>query len=282
MNTEVRERNRIIVALDALDPHDVALNMARHLHSAATNEFRGLFVEDTFILQHAQSSLAKEVSLSGRERPLQRTMLERQLRAQSTRIREQFESAASQLGLYHSFRVARGELLAEVMDQANQAYALVLSLTKNSLRLNELVQTVLERLPPEPLSLLVLAREGWFSGHFILVLVTDPDAEQNTLQTAARIAKQSDSPLKIILGGKALEERESRVPEIVRNLKAQGVELAEIVPMTSLSAPSIVQLARNHHAKLLIIPSSSPINRELVCETSKNLPSALMIIRSPD
>jgi nucleotide-binding universal stress UspA family protein len=280
VNKRSSKRSRIIVALDSIDPRDVALEIARHLHRATAYEFLGLFVEDTYILNHAQSRLAKEVMLSGLERPLQRSTLERQLRAQSTQIRQQFEAAASQLGLFHSFRVARGELVAELVQQAQEAEALVISLTKNSPRLNELVGTAMERLSEAPLPLLLLAREGWFSGQCIVVLVADPDIENAVLQTAAGFAKQSRSPLKIILTGEALAQREACLPEIARNVHAEGVDSAEVIAMKTLSGSAIAQIARTNHARLLVVPSSSPVNLDLIAEMSKNLSSALMIIRS--
>jgi hypothetical protein len=280
MTSLSRERSRIIVLLDATDPRDVALDIAQYLQFATAHEFLGLFIEDTHILNHAQSRLAREVMLSGLERPLERSALERQLRAQSARIRQQFEAAASQLGLFHSFRVARGELLAEIIEQAHEADALVLSLTKNSLRLNKLVQTAMERLSEAPPPLLLLARDGWYTGRCILVLVADPNSDSPALQTAARFAKASKTPLKIILTGEALAQREQCVPEIARRLRSKGVELAEAIPMTTLNGQSLTQLAGNHHARLLIVPFSPPVDLDLISAMSKNLTSALLVVRT--
>lgn len=280
MNTVSRRRNRIIVALDAVDPRDVALEIARHLRNSTAYEFLGLFVEDTYILNHAQSSLAREVMLSGKERPLERDTLERQMRAQSSKVRQRFEATASELGLLHSFRVARGELLTELVEHAHDADALVLSLTKNSIRLNELVLVALERLAEAPVPLLLLAREGWLSGASILVLVSNPGLEHTVIQTAARLAKQSQSPLTLILTGEALRKRETSMAEIACDLEAEDMEPAGVIPLANPSGPALVQVARNNHARLLVIPSPAPFDPDLIAEMGKKLPSALMIIRS--
>ncbi|MCI0654328.1 MAG: hypothetical protein L0Y38_02435 [Methylococcaceae bacterium] len=280
MNAGSRARIRIIVALDSVEPRDVALEIARQLQFAREREFLGLFIEDTHVLDHARSRLAKEVMLSGTERPLNRNTLERQMRAQSTQVRQRFEAAASQLGLRHTFRVARGEFLAELLEQAVDADALVLSLTKNAIRLHELVGTAMERLSTAALPLLLLAREGWFSGLSILALVADPKLEIQALQTAARFAKRSKSALKIILTGEALAERDSWLPKFSLDLHAEGVNLAAIIPMARLSGPAILQVARNHQARLLVVPSSLPLSHDLIVEISKKIASALMVIRS--
>lgn len=267
-----------MVALDSDNVRAAALELARHLRSDTPYELLGLFVEDIHLLRHARSRLAREIMLSGRERPLERYALERQVRAQSVQIRQRFQAAASALGLTHSFIVARGELLAELIRQAGEADALVLSLTKNSLRLNELVRTGMQQLSEAPFPILLLAREGWLTGRCILV--ADPTGDESVLRTAARLAKESKSSLKIVIGGETSTERKESVRETLRELEDRGVEDAEILSVATLDAPTLVRIARQTQARLVVLRSPPQTDARLIAELCNQLSSALMLVRS--
>lgn len=271
--------HRIVIALDAADARDTALGLARHLRGERPYELVGLFVEDTYVLGHAHSRLAREIMLSGGERPLEVNTLERQMRAQSTLVQRRFEAAAAQLGLPHRFRVARGELLAELLEEAGQAEALILSLTKNSLRLNEMIRTAMARLSQAPLPLLLLAREGWLSGHSILAIVTNTDGENSMLRTAAQLAKESQTPLKLVLADAALADNDAYRQHIAATVEAAGAELAEIIPITTLSSSAIVQAARSNEARLLILSATLAGDQNLIVELSRQLTSAIMFVK---
>ena len=128
MNTGGKRGARIVIALDAAAQHATALDIVRCMISETFPELLGLFVEDVRLLEHAHSRLAREVVLSGAERPLELGALSRQLRAQSEQVRRSFEAAAATLGLPHTFQVARGEFLAALANRAAEAEALVVSL----------------------------------------------------------------------------------------------------------------------------------------------------------
>src|SRR5690606_10436723 len=105
--------SRIVVALDPAGGAEAAVEIAA-LVSSGTAEVVGLLVEDVRVLEHARSPLAREIVPSGRDRSLDRNLLERQFRARSAAVRARFEDAAARLGLRHAFHVARGDPLAEV------------------------------------------------------------------------------------------------------------------------------------------------------------------------
>ena len=112
--TEAQKRSRVLVALDAPDAKEFALDLARLVSLTTAPELLGLFVESTRLLEYAGSRLAREIMLTGRERPLERALLERQLRAESAQARAWFDAAATRLGLEHTFEVARGDFGAEL------------------------------------------------------------------------------------------------------------------------------------------------------------------------
>src|SRR3970040_589441 len=155
MNAAPPKASRVVVALALADGWNFALELARYVALTSTTELLGLFVENTRILEHAQSRVAREVMLTGRERPLERTALERQMRAQSAQMRASFEAAASRLGFPHAFQVARGEIGAEWVQCAGEAEALVVGLAKEFRRTSEWLRAAPPRLFAAPLPL------GW-------------------------------------------------------------------------------------------------------------------------
>ncbi len=137
MTDEPRGFGRVVVALDAGDGRDFALELARHVSESVSPELLGLFIENVRLLDYARSRLAREITRTGLERPLSRELLERRIRSQSAQAKLHFEQAATRLGLSCSFRVTRGEMAAELLAEAAEAEALVLSFAER-------------QAPPEP------------------------------------------------------------------------------------------------------------------------------------
>lgn len=122
--------NRILVALDT-SPHSVAaLEAAVQLAEEWGAELVGLFVEDLDLLRLAQLPFAREVSAySARLRAIGPEDLELQLRAQAARLRRQMARLAMRRGVQWSFEVSRGDIVAELLDQAEDADLVILGKT---------------------------------------------------------------------------------------------------------------------------------------------------------
>lgn len=122
--------NRILVALDT-SPHSVAaLEAAVQLAAEWGAELVGLFVEDLDLLRLAQLPFAREVSAySARLRAIGPEDLELQLRAQAARLRRQMARLAMRRGVQWSFEVSRGDIVAELLEQAEDADLVILGKT---------------------------------------------------------------------------------------------------------------------------------------------------------
>jgi nucleotide-binding universal stress UspA family protein len=107
---------RILVPLDASAASLAALAAAVELAERMDAELVGLFVEDVRLLHLAALPFASERGVFGsRGRPLNPEGMEQSLRAQAARAELALSEAAGRRRLRWTFRVARGQVLAEVL-----------------------------------------------------------------------------------------------------------------------------------------------------------------------
>lgn len=112
---------RILVALDA-SPHSLAaLETAVDLATKMHAELCGLFVEDVELLRIAESPWAREVAYpTATAGPLNRTIMERELRAQSEQIRSTLATAAHRAQVRWSFQSVRGQVTSALLAAATE------------------------------------------------------------------------------------------------------------------------------------------------------------------
>jgi hypothetical protein len=262
---------RIVLALDAPSVDDLAIEIARELASVPTFELLGLFVEDQWLLEHAKSPLAREIAMSGLDRPLEAGRLERQLRAQATQARGLFEAAAARAGVRHGFQVARGELGDVLLQAAANAEAIVVALTRSERRRG----ASLGVLARAGLRALLFARESWL-GRNVLAVVEARGESREPLRVAARLAELTRSPLHLLPTAEARAD-ESVLAQI-DELRARGLALQLLPPSARLTADAIARSARD--ARLLILPShGAQEEQSLIEQLLDKTRAALLLIR---
>jgi hypothetical protein len=282
MSSRPPPSSRIVVALDPSGPSEVTLEIARHIPSGLATELLGLFVEDIRLFEHARSRLAREVVLSGRARPLDVATLERQIRAQAAKVRARFEAAAAKLGLPHAFQITRGEVIAELLREAAQADALVVSLAAGATRQQAWWSAALRELAEAPLKAVLFARDGGSTGSGIVTVTARAEGLTTTLETAARLAKHGRAPLTILVTGSALEHWESVSTDLPLALRALGVELQALSRVTTPTAEAIADVARRLSARLVVLPArEAGADVDLIGELLRRLRSSLLLVGGP-
>lgn len=278
--TEAQKRSRVLVALDAPDAKEFALDLARLVSLTTAPELLGLFVESTRLLEYAGSRLAREIMLTGRERPLERALLERQLRAESAQARAWFDAAATRLGLEHTFEIARGDFGAELARYAADVEALIVSFARVAQRADLELGSLLRELFAAPPPMVLLAREGWLSGRTIAVLVQDAHGSEPALEVADRIAAHSRSPITALLADAAANAYAENPAELVRELESPGLEPRTIVVVGKGGAAGIARAARACRARLIVLPApASEADTVLVEELLRRSPAALLLVQ---
>jgi nucleotide-binding universal stress UspA family protein len=191
---------RILVALDGSHHSMAALKAAVELASSLEAVLQGLFVEDVNLLRVAGLPEALEIrypfTSTGR---LNRARMERQLRAQANRARRALAEACERAHVQWSFRVARGDVAAEVLEAALEAD--LLSLGKASrpiIQRARIGSTARMAATQAPRSVLLLSRDADIRPPVVALYDGSPVAQQALLM-AARLAQQKEGYLFILI-----------------------------------------------------------------------------------
>jgi hypothetical protein len=271
----------VVIALDASEPGDFAIELAGSLAGTAAPELLGLFVENALLLEHASSRQAREILLTGGERALDRDALERQLRSQAERARARFEAASVRLGLAHRFEVARGDILAESVRRAAAARMLVVGrgalATAGARALTALPQQMLEaRLP-----LVLLARESWQRGRAIAAIVDAPETADAVLDAAGLIARHSGSPLTVLLAVEPGSDPHTVVDAVRNALRRRGIGRSNVIPIGGAKLPGIERAARACQARLLVTKAPAEADESAaLAELLRCFTGAVLLVRS--
>jgi hypothetical protein len=125
----------------------------------------------------------------------------------------------------------------------------------------------------------LLARHGWLSGRSIAVVADGSD--DTLLDTAARIAVHSNSPL-IAFVSDGLDGRPEAVTgRTAERLRARGVEKFAVVTVNPMTVENIIKATRASGTRLLIMPSPRTSDESAEIEQLlRRFSGALMFVRS--
>lgn len=124
---------RILVALDTSSRGTAAAQAAVELAATMQAELLGLFVEDMNLLNLAGLPFARELGLtSACSRPLDFNEIERAMRSQAVQVERLLARTAERRQLRWSFRVTRGQVVAEVLSVGQDMNLVVLGKTGRS------------------------------------------------------------------------------------------------------------------------------------------------------
>ncbi|HLV45322.1 MAG TPA: universal stress protein [Aggregatilineales bacterium] len=160
---------RIIVAVDGSPQSLQALEAAAGLAASLEAELHGLFVEDSALLQLASLPFAREVrTYTATVRQINPEIVQGQLRRQSLQARRAIESVAVRARVAWAFRVRRGPVVGELLDEMSEADLVVLGRGRHlgQRRLGSTARAILlettrpvlmidKRLPPSPHALVL-------------------------------------------------------------------------------------------------------------------------------
>jgi nucleotide-binding universal stress UspA family protein len=118
---------RILLPLDVSRDSLTALQAAFDLAAALGGQVSGLFIEDERLLAAGSLPFAREVGwLSGSRQPIGSSDIEHRFQAVANRARNAIGEAGQRLKVRFSFRVARGDVPAEILTAAADADIVVL------------------------------------------------------------------------------------------------------------------------------------------------------------
>jgi nucleotide-binding universal stress UspA family protein len=232
---------RIVVALDASIHSSAALEAASTLAGMLNAELVGVFVEDVNLLRLAGLPFARELMQGAQiDRPLDQLAMERELRLQAEKVRQALAVVATQRRLKWSFRIARGQVAAEVLTVAAEADLVALGkaswASTRPVRLGSTARAIIAQASQAVL----LLQHGAAICAPIQVVYDGSPAGRRVLATAARLlATTGDHPTVTILADSD-DEAQHLEEEATEQLHPWSGQ----VRFRRLSSPSVEDLAR--------------------------------------
>jgi nucleotide-binding universal stress UspA family protein len=190
---------RILVALDSSRHSVAALEAAAELAAHTEAELFGLFVEDINLLRLARLPFASQVSTaSATAESVDSARMERELRGQATQARRALAAAAERARVPWSFRVARGQVAAEVIAAAEEVDLITLGkrgLASNGQRLGSTAHAALSSARRS----LLLSQHGSPFRPPVLVVYDGSEGSREALDVALRLARAAGHHLVVLL-----------------------------------------------------------------------------------
>lgn len=255
MNAEPKRLKRVVVALDA-SPHSLAaLQAAVDLAAAHRLELLAVFVEDLRLLQATALPFAREVgAFSGVARPLDAAQTERRLHDLALRVEALVATAAARAGVAWSFRVRRGDVVAEILASAGESDVLSLGAAGWSpMRTRALGETAgrLVHLARGPM---LLARHGTRLSAPLLVLL-EGERWRDVLVAASDLA--GDAPGALVLAVAPGPAQATRETEARALLAERGVGAARVRLLAGAGPAALRALVRRERAGALLASASA-------------------------
>ena len=214
---------RILVALDA-SPHSLAaLDMAVDLAASVEAELAGLFVEDVELLRMAELPSAREIAdTTANAIPLNRSIMERKLRAQSEQIRNAVAAAAQRAQVRWSFQTVRGQVTSALRAAVTEDDIVAIGRLGWSFgRPLRIGSTALE-LATSSIPLLLISQRAVLGNLRPLVYYDGSAGSKNALLVAAKLASGAAKGITVLV---STADYEKKLEEIRNLLQGQPLDL---------------------------------------------------------
>lgn len=269
---------RILVALDASRASECALEAAAALAAQMEAELEGLYVEDANLLRLASLPFSREIGLaSARSRRIVSEDIALSLRAEAARARRSLEAIAQRSHVRCSFRVAQGQVAAEVLAAAGQADLVALATSSVELRGTMLGSTTRAVLASAARALLVQPPRK-VSRNALAAVYDGSLRAQQALALAGQMGRATANVLVFLLADDADEEQRLRA-EAAHALATHGVR-AEFEWVVEVDAVQLGKRVRERNVGTLVLAEDSPgLGRAGVQRLLQKIECAVLLLR---
>jgi nucleotide-binding universal stress UspA family protein len=282
MSDEGREPSirRILVALDASPHSQTALEAAAELAVGLKAELLGLFVEDINLLRLTQLPFAREIGFfSTSRRQLSTLDLERELRAQASRLRRTLSLAARRAQIPWSFRVVRGVIASELLTAALEADLLILgkvgwSLTRQK-RLGSTARAVLS----QATCLTLIVQRGARLELPVVILYDGSSVAHKALTAAARLVRGKNGYLTVLILADGPEAAQALQTEVSQALRQRDLQ-ARYRRLSGADLGKLTRLLQAEGCGMLVLPAqSSRLQNEMFLSLLDEIQCPVLMVR---
>ncbi len=278
--TEAPDIRRILVALDA-SPHSLAaLKAAAELAVTMQAELLGMFVEDINLLRLAELPGAQEVVLATRSaRALDTPRLERALRRQAAELERTLMQTLQGMSLRGGFRVARGQIVQELLAAAEQADLLVVGRVGCSLLQRARLGSTARALAATASRTLVFLEHGASLGPPVLVVFDGSEGASRALATALRLLPPEDERLVVLIPAQEPKRAQHLQTQATEWLSGHGRRRARFRPVGA-DVSDLAGIVRQEGGNALVLPATSMLAREdALAELMDRIRCSVVLVR---
>ncbi|MCU0519170.1 MAG: universal stress protein [Anaerolineae bacterium] len=245
---------RIVVAVDASPHSHAALEAAVDMASRFQAELLALFVEDANVLRAAELPFTHEVGqYSALRRAMERTRMERKLRARSRRIEESFRLLADRGTVQGTFRVARGNVGSEIHSAAQEADVLIVGRAGwSQIRRRQLGSTARAACSDSAPGVTMVLREGERISPPIHAVYDGSVLSEHALGIAAALVERLAQPLRVLLLAHQVDQVEGMKERAAAQLHPYDV-IRQYQVLTSV--PDLMRAVRTTGPGTLVLPA---------------------------
>lgn len=239
----MRDKGRIVLALDVSRRSRAALETAAALATALDCELAGVFVEDINLLRLSGLPFTREVGLfSSALHPFDVQDAERALRREAAEVQQLLADTAGRLSLRWSFQVARGQIAAELFALAGAPDLIILGkrARTGAMSLGDYLAAPLRA-----------ARHAGEQRAVVAVYDGSPTA-QSALEMARRVADASGASLRVLVAAATEQEYAAREGEVNRLLPGGTAACRRVA---SLEPRVLAAAGRQEEAGVLVLGS---------------------------
>jgi nucleotide-binding universal stress UspA family protein len=274
---------RIMVALDASPRSGEIIETAAELAARFGSELTGLFVEDINLLRLTELPFVREVSyFSPTLRSVDRTDLERQLRAQAAWMRRVLGRAADRLAIPWEFRVVRGAVAMALLAAGADADLLILGRVGRSFlqrqRIGSTARTLLVK--RSGLTMILQEKTQHYRGPRPVVVVYDgSELALKALYAAINLVDEKDAPLKLILLSDDEDHAVEMKKEVGLAFKRQGIK-AEMLRLINPTLEKLARMVRIESGGPVVLPCNDHmLHGEALCALMNQIPNPVLVVR---
>lgn len=268
---------RILVALDSSRHSLAALEAAAELAAHTEAELFGLFVEDINLLRLAKLPFASQISAtSATAESVDSARMERELRGQAAQARRALAAAAERARVPWSFRVARGEVAAEVIAAAEEVDLITLGkrgLASNGQRLGSTAHAALSSARRS----LLLSQHGSQFQPPVLVVYDGSEGSREALDVALRLARASGHRLVVLLvngtGARPAELQEA----VAREIGSQGPHV-RYEGSYGANALSLSHALRREPGGFLVLSDAGQLSRDEIRKLLQQVRNPVLVV----
>lgn len=270
---------RILVAIDASPFSLAALRAAVALARRFQARVEGVYVEDTWLLGALGSGFTTEIGLhTAAARRVDRTEVEREVRAQAAAARRAYHRAVTRARLAPTFHVVRGCVPVELARRAAESDLVVLGKRSGPVVLRGHVGSTARALLGD-VTRVTLVTEGDLAVRPPAVVLFDGgDTAETALRVALRIADPGAGFVVLLAGSDPGENRALR--DRARTILEPSVSEARFHPLADTSPAGIAAVIRRERRGIVVLPAESDLlPREARLALVEQLEMPVLVVR---